>query len=114
MPKPLYVLHGQIKTPPMSAAARITVGYQLRRVQDGEKLSMPDSRPMPEIAPNCHELRIDDIELRISWRVIYMIDDVAILVVDVFKKSSQSTPEAVKRSCRERIERYLRAKEEAK
>ena len=94
----------------MSSGARTQVGYQLRRVQDGEKLSMPESRPLPEIGPNCHELRIDDIELHISWRVIYMIDDVAILVVDVFKKETRTLPEAVKRSCRARVERYLRAK----
>jgi phage-related protein len=83
--KPLYVLHGTIKTPPLSSKARLDVGFQLRRVQHGEMLSMPISRPMPTIGPNCHELRISDIERHTEWRVIYCIDHLAILILDVFE-----------------------------
>ena len=108
--KPLYVLHGAIKTPPMSTLARVTVGFLLRRVQQGEHLTMPDSRTMPELGASCHELRVDDEELNTSWRVVYMIDDVAILVLEVFKKESRSTPESVKRACLDRLSRYLAAK----
>jgi hypothetical protein len=43
--KPLVWLHGHIKTPPMSQEARIEAGYLLRRLQRGDKLSMPHSRP---------------------------------------------------------------------
>ena len=39
--KPLVWLHGQIKTPPFSAEARIEAGYLLRRLQKGEHLTMP-------------------------------------------------------------------------
>jgi hypothetical protein len=35
-------------------------GMLLRRLQRGETLSMPESRPMPTIGPRCHELRVDD------------------------------------------------------
>ena len=109
--KPLYVLYGVIKTPPMSSSARVEVGFHLRRVQQGEILSMPLSRPMPTIGPNCHELRISDGEQDIAWRIVYCIDSVAILVLEVFEKKTRETPEAVKRVCRERLSRYLQAKE---
>jgi len=109
--KPLYVLHGQIKTPPMGSKARQEAGYYLRMVQDGESLAMPTSRPMPQIAPNCHELRIPDEDMACDWRVIYFIDDIAILVLEVFQKKTQITPEKVKDTCRDRRARYLVTKE---
>jgi len=76
-------------------------------VQDGELLSMPVSRPMPQIAPNCHELRIHDYEVNCDWRVIYFVDDLAILVLDVSQKKTQNTPDRVKDACRDRLARYL-------
>jgi predicted XRE-type DNA-binding protein len=50
--KPLVWLHGEIKTPPLSAKARLQAGHLLRRLQRGEVLSMPDSRAMPSIGPS--------------------------------------------------------------
>jgi len=47
--KPLAWLHGDIKTPPFSAAARIEAGVLLRRLQEGANLSLPYARPMPSI-----------------------------------------------------------------
>jgi hypothetical protein len=47
--RPLVWLHGEIKTPPMSSRARVEAGYLLRRLQRGESLSLPESRPMPAI-----------------------------------------------------------------
>jgi hypothetical protein len=58
--KPLGWLHGEVKTPPFSQAARIEVGFLLRRLQAGENLGLPHSRPMPSIGQRCHELRIND------------------------------------------------------
>jgi hypothetical protein len=43
--KLLVWLHGEVKTPPFSAQARIEAGTPLRRLQRGERLSMPASRP---------------------------------------------------------------------
>ena len=74
--KPLIWLHGEIKTPPLSSAARIEVGYLLRKLQMGDLLSLPHSRPMPSIGSRCHELRIDDQNK--TWRVVYRIDNDAI------------------------------------
>ena len=46
--KPLVWLHSEIKTPPFSTAGRIGAGVLLRRLQLGERLSMPHSRAMQE------------------------------------------------------------------
>ena len=46
MDKPLAWLHGEIKTPPFSREARIEAGVLLRRIQQGEALGLPHSRPM--------------------------------------------------------------------
>jgi hypothetical protein len=52
--KPLVWLHGEIKSPPLSLAARLETGLLLRRLQRGDKLAMPYSRPMPSIGARCH------------------------------------------------------------
>ena len=58
--KPVVWLHGEVKTPPMGSAARLETGYLLRRLQRGDKLALPHSRPMPAIGPSCHQLRVGD------------------------------------------------------
>ncbi len=60
--KPLVWLHGEVKTSPFSAAARLEAGVLLRRLQRGERLSMPQSRSLPRLGRRCHELRIQDAE----------------------------------------------------
>ena len=47
--KPLVWLHGEVKTPPFTTTARLEAGVLLRRLQRGEKLALPHSRPMPAI-----------------------------------------------------------------
>ena len=49
---PLVWLHGEIKTPPFTREARVEAGTLLRRLQEGERLEMPHSRPMPSIGPD--------------------------------------------------------------
>ena len=58
--KPLVWLRGEVKTPPLSHAARVEAGVLLRQLQGGAKLSLPHSRPMLGIGARCHELRIVD------------------------------------------------------
>jgi len=55
------LLDGEVKTPPLSAAARVEAGFLLRQLQQGVRLGMPHSRPMPSIGTRCHELRINDV-----------------------------------------------------
>ena len=104
--KVLILLHGEIKTPPFSAEARKEAGYLLRRLQRGDALGMPHSRPMPSIGPGCHELRINDRNL--TWRVFYRIDGDAILVAAVELKKTRQTPKPLLDAVRERFRRYDR------
>lgn len=103
-PKTLVWLHGEVKTPPFSEGARIETGVLLRRLQNREIFGMPYSRPMPSIGPRCHELRVKD-ENR-DWRIVYRLDSDAILVVEVFKKTTQKTPKAVIDRCKARLRLY--------
>ncbi len=102
--KPLVWLHGEIKTPPLSTASRIEAGVLLRRLQRGERLALPHSRPIPNIGARCHELRIQDVDR--TWRIVYRIDSDAIVVVDAFAKATQQTPRHVVEACRRRLQRY--------
>jgi len=104
--KPLVWLHGEIKTPPMSALTRVEVGHLLRRLQRGELLSMPESRPLAAIGVRCHELRVGDAG--VTWRIFYRIDPDAILILDVLRKKTRSTPRAVIEVCRRRLSDYDR------
>lgn len=104
--KPLIWLHGEVKTPPFSQDARVEAGFLLRRLQSGEVIGMPHSRPMPSIGANCHELRINDVSA--SWRIIYRFDLDAILILEVFQKTTQKTPERVIAACKKRIKNYDR------
>jgi phage-related protein len=68
----LVWLHGEVKTPPFSRQGRLETGYLLRRLQQGEKLGLPQSRPMTAIGARCHELRVRDESH--NWRLFYRLD----------------------------------------
>ena len=102
--RPLAWLHGKVHSPPFSKAARIEAGQLLRRLQEGEGLRMPHSRPMPGIGPRCHELRIADAGS--AWRIVYRLDPDAVLVLDVFEKRTRKTPLHTLHLCRQRLKRY--------
>ena len=95
--------------PPFSAAARTEAGFLLRRLQQGEALGLPQSRPMPGIGGRCHELRINDGDH--AWRLIYYVERDAVVVLDVFSKKTQTTPQDVIETCRQRLKQYQRASE---
>lgn len=102
--KTLVWMHGEVKTPPFSTNARLETGFLLRLLQKGELLSLPQSRPMPIIGSRCHELRIIDED--VTWRIIYRIDDDAIIILEVFPKKSKQTPKQVIDICKQRIKDY--------
>ena len=104
--KPLVWLSGEVKTPPFSTDARIQAGFLLRKLQDGENLSMPFSRPMPSIGAHCHEIRLADSETSKDWRIIYRIDVDAIIIVDVFNKTTNKTPDSIIEKCKKRLKQY--------
>ncbi|MBK9240120.1 MAG: type II toxin-antitoxin system RelE/ParE family toxin [Acidobacteria bacterium] len=105
--KPLVWLKGEVKTPPLSDAARVEAGFLLRRLQRGELLGLPASRPMPTIGSGCHELRIRDGEA--NWRVMYHLANDAVVVLDIFAKKTDTTPKAVLDACRQRLAKCHKA-----
>jgi len=102
--KPLVWLHGEVKTPPFSGAARIEVGYLLRELQKSTVLSLPHSRPMPQIGARCHELRV--VDEGVTWRIVYRADSDAIVIADVFAKKTPQTPKGVLNAARRRLREY--------
>jgi phage-related protein len=105
--KLLVWLEGEIKTPPFSQAGRLEAGYLLRKLQQGETLGMPHSRPMPSIGSRCHELRINDGSA--TWRITYRLDADALVILEVFSKKSRATPKAVIDACKRRLKDYENA-----
>lgn len=102
--KPLAWLRGEVKTPPFCQDARLEAGFLLRRLQRGESIGLPHSRPMPAIGAGCHELRIIDREQ--AWRIVYHIARDAVVILDVFSKKTAATPPAVITECRKRLEAF--------
>src|SRR5689334_16687942 len=106
-------IHGEVKSPPFSKAARLEAGGMLRLLQLGKLLGLPHSRPMmSSIGPRCHELRVRDEDC--TWRIVYRIDPDAILILEVFAKTTQQTPGHVIDSCRRRLIGYDEAARAAK
>lgn len=79
----------------------------LSLLQAGETLSMPHSRPLPTIGPRCAELRIRDAEH--NWRIVYRLDNDAVIVVDVFAKKTERIPDEIISQCKKRLRQYDQA-----
>ena len=102
--KPLVWLRGEIKTPPMSSRARVEAGYLLRQLQAGASLGLPHVRPMVSLGARCFEVRI--VDERTTWRVVLRIDSDAIVILDVFRKTTAQTPQRIVDACKSRLKRY--------
>jgi len=102
--KPLVWLSGEVRTPPFSGEARLEAGFLLRRLQQGEKVGLPHSRPMPSVGRGCHELRI--VDRNTTWRIIYFVDADAIVILDVFKKKTRVTPKKMIETSKSRLQAY--------
>jgi len=102
--KELYFVGTEIKTPPLSNEARREIGFLLRLLQKDMLLSLPHSRPMPSIGKGCHELRINDKNG--AWRIMYYIDSEAIVILDVFPKKTNKTPQKSIAVCQRRLKIY--------
>ena len=104
--RPLVWLHGEIKTPPFSPAARVEAGILLRKLQRGEVLGMPHSRPVPSVGPACHELRVVDEDN--NWRIVYHVSADTIVILDVFSKKTGKTAKRVVQTCQRRLRDFGR------
>jgi phage-related protein len=67
---------------------------------------MPDSRPMPIIGTRCHELRVNDQISKVTWRIFYRTDKDAILLIDIFSKKTQKTPQEFIERAKRRLRKY--------
>lgn len=106
--KKIRIVAGEIRTPPFSREARLEAGFLLRKLQQGELLSLPHSRPMPSIGNGVHELRIRDADA--NWRILYYLDTDTIVILEVFSKKTQQTPTDVIDNCKRRVATYIEAK----
>ena len=102
--KPLVWLSDVVKSPPLSKDARLEAGFLLRKLQKGQMLEMPHSRPMSVIGERCHEPRVVDVDK--TWRIIYRVDPDAIVILDVFSKKTRTTPQSVIDRSRRRLRDY--------
>lgn len=59
---------------------------------------------MPAIGARCHELRIQDAD--VTWRIIYRVDQDAVIIAEVFAKRTQTTPTHVVDTCKRRLRIY--------
>jgi phage-related protein len=74
-----------------SKDVRVRVGKGLFRLQMGELIGMPDSRPMPGVAAGVSELRVGAADG--SFRVFYYTaSSRGVLVFHAFVKKTQRTP----------------------
>jgi phage-related protein len=62
---------------------------------------------MPVVGARCHELRVQD-ETQ-TWRIIYRVDRDAVIIAEVFAKTSQATPKAAIELSQDRLGRYDQA-----
>jgi len=93
---------------PSRRRGRVEAGTLLLRLQRGESLGMPHSRPMPTIGKGCRELRVRDGGH--NWRIFYRLEPDCILILDVAQKKTQKTPAPVIAACRRRLADYLAAR----
>lgn len=59
---------------------------------------------MSGIGARCYELRLDDGKR--AWRIMYRIDEDAIVILEVFEKKTQKTPKRILDVCKDRLKRY--------
>ena len=59
---------------------------------------------MPSIGRRCHELRIQDAD--VTWRIVYRLDQDAVVIPEVFDKKSRATPKTVIDTCKQRLKAY--------
>lgn len=76
----------------------------LRLLQNGETLGMPQAEPLPVVGPRCGALRVRDVQN--NWRIMYRVDEEAILILDVYSKKTKKIPAGVIVNCTERLAHY--------
>ena len=88
--------------------ARTRLGKGLFRLQMGEQIGMPNSRPMPAVAAGASELRVkaEDGNFRAFY---YTASSQGVLVFHAFVKKTQRTPPLELEMARKRLKELLDA-----
>jgi phage-related protein len=88
--------------------ARTRLGRGLFRLQMGEQIGMPNSRPMPAVAAGVSELRVkaEDGAFRAFY---YTASSQGVLVFHAFVKKTQRTPPLELELARKRLKELLDA-----
>jgi len=88
--------------------ARLRLGKGLFRLQMGEQLGMPNSRPMPGVAAGVSELRVKAEDG--SFRAFYCVASArGVLVFHAFVKKTRRTPPLEIELARKRLKELLNA-----
>ena len=87
---------------------RIRLGRGLFRMQLGERIGMPNSRPMPAVVPGGSELRVRG-EHGIFRVFYYTASPLGVLVFHAFVKKTQRTPPLEMELARKRLKELLDA-----
>ena len=59
---------------------------------------------MPTVGARCHELRINDDG--VQWRILYRLDDDAIVISHVFEKTTAQTSKKDRELAQKRLRKY--------
>ncbi|MGO9971102.1 MAG: type II toxin-antitoxin system RelE/ParE family toxin [Bryobacteraceae bacterium] len=88
--------------------ARVRLGKDLFRLQIGEQMAMPVSRPMPVVSAGVSELRVKgkDGIFRVFY---YLASRKGVLVFHAFVKKTQQTPPLEIELARKRLKELLDA-----
>jgi phage-related protein len=88
-------------------AVREDLADAVARLEQGLKLSMPLSRPMPSIGTGVHELRLHARSG--AFRVIYaVVTKSGVVLLHAFKKTSEKTPQRNIEIARARLKEFRR------
>lgn len=73
-------------------------GFLLRRLQRGQNLASPHSRPMPSINRQCHQIQVNGENQ--TWGIIYHLAADAVIILGVFSKKTSATPDEILKTCK--------------
>jgi phage-related protein len=89
------------------------LGSILTKMQKGELVGFPDTRPMKTVGTSCYEIRLKGADG--IFRAFYVLKtDVGILVFHSFKKKTQKTPVGEIETGKTRLKNLLKELENEK
>jgi len=106
-----FWLHGEIKTPPFTATARLEAGFAASPIANaGEKIGLPQVRLMPRHWARAVQSYVFRTRT-VTWRILYRLDTDAIVIVAVVlrRKKLPPPPATIVTTAKARLRQYDRA-----